>query len=93
MASLLDNPSLLAFLVLGGVILYMIVTLRIIRRKPALLWIPALVVAVLATLLYWDAFGSVGVRNWFTRFSLSVVTALDLFLFRAFSSLGLAPYY
>lgn len=89
----MKNPELFAFLMAGFVLVYMFVTLRLIRRKPALLWIPAVIIAVLSTLLYWDAFGSIGVRNWFTRFFLSVITALDLFLFKAFSSLGLAPYY
>ena len=93
MQELFQQSGLLAFLVLGGVILYMIITLRIVRRDARKLWIPALVVAVLSTLLYWNAFGSVGVTNWFTRLSLSIVTALDLFLFKAFSSLGLAPYF
>ena len=89
----MNNPEIFAFVMTGFVLLYMFITLRLIRRKPSLLWIPAVIIAVLATLLYWDAFGSVGVRNWFTRFLLSLITALDLFLFKAFSSLGLAPYY
>ena len=87
------NPTLLAFVVVGVVILYMALTLRLIRRRAQLLWIPALVVAVLATLLYWDAFGSIGVKNWFTHLALSITTALDLFLFKIFTSLGLAPYF
>lgn len=93
MQELFQQSGPLALLVVGGVILYMIISLRIVRRDARKLWIPALVVAVLATMLYWDAFGSIGVTNWFTRLSLSIVTALDLFLFKALSSLGLAPYF
>lgn len=93
MEALLQNSGWLAAVVVAVVLLYMHITLRIIRSNPKKLWIPALAVAVCATLLYWDAFGSIGVRNWYTRFMLSVTTALDLFLFKAFSSLGLAPYF
>jgi len=93
MQVLLHNPGALAFLVLGGVVLYLFLTLRLIRKNARLLWIPALVVAILATMLYWHAFGVTGVGSWFSRMVLAVSTALDLFLFKAFCSLGVAPYF
>ena len=88
MDGLLMNPGLLALLVACGVALYMFLTLRLIRRNARLLWIPALAVAVCATLLYWTAYGQSGAGNWFSRLALSVVAALDLFLFKAVSTLG-----
>ena len=93
MQTLLLHPTLLAFLVLAVVIGYMYLTLRLIRKNARLLWIPALIVAVLATILYWHAFGVAGARNWLPRLVMSVVTALDLFLFKAFCSLGVAPFF
>ena len=93
MRTLLLHPTLLAFLMLAVVLIYMYGTLRLIRKNARLLWIPALIVAVLATILYWYAYGVAGARNWLPRLAMSIVTALDLFLFKAFCSLGVAPYF
>ena len=93
MHTLLLKPGLLAFITVVVVVLYMIVTLRLIRRNARLLWIPALLVALSATLLYWQAFKVTGVSNWFSHLVISVTTALDLFLFKAFCSLGVSPYF
>ena len=93
MDTLLLHPAPLAFLTIALVVLYMVITLRLMRKNPRRLWIPALVVAVLATILYWYAFGVTGEINWFPRLAMAAVTALDLFLFRAFCSLGVAPFF
>lgn len=93
MHELLQNSGWLAAVVVAVVLVYMSITLRLVRKNAKLLWIPALLVAICGTLLYWNAFGSVGVSNWFSRFMLSITNALDLFLFKVFSSLGLAPYF
>lgn len=93
MRELLLNPGLLAILAIVAVALYMFITLRLVRRKASLLWIPALLVALLATILYWNAYGVTGMDNWFPRLVMSITTALDLFLFKAFCSLGIAPFF
>ncbi|MBR5100646.1 MAG: hypothetical protein IKX34_05030 [Bacteroidales bacterium] len=93
MHTLLLHPALLAILTLALVLVYMYVTLRLIRKNARRLWIPALLIAVLATVLYWYAYGVAGARNWLPRLVMSIVTGLDLFLFKAFCSLGVAPYF
>ena len=84
----MERPDLLAFLMAGFVFLYMIVTLRLLRRKPALLWIPAVAVALCGFVLFWNAYAVCGVPNWFPRTVLSVVGSLNLFLFNAISTYG-----
>ncbi len=88
------NPRLLAPLMVCAVVLYMFLTLRLIRRNPRLLWIPALVVAACATWLYYMGYGAAGAGSWFSRLVLAVVASLDLFLFKAVSTLsGLLGYF
>jgi len=88
MSFILEKPDLLAFLAVGVIAVYMIMTLRLIRRKPSLLWIPAVAVALSAVVLFWFAYGSSGAGNWLPRLVLSVVGALNLFLFNAISTFG-----
>lgn len=84
----MDNPALIACLMAGFVVLYLIVTLRLLRRKPALLWIPAALIAIGGFVLYWQAYLASGVPNWFSRTILSIVGSLNLFLFNAISTYG-----
>lgn len=67
-------------IVLIGV--YIVVTLRLLRRKASLLWVPALVILLCAVCFYWMAYGNAGVETAFSRFILSATAALQLFVFK-----------
>lgn len=69
------------FLIYAGVTLYLM------RKKRSLLWIPALVVAILSSLVYWDSYGAVepSVSNLY-RLVFSVKSAMNLFLFNMAST-------
>lgn len=88
MMHIVERPDVLALLMVGFILVYLIVTLRLLRRKPSLLWFPALFVAICGFALFWKAYGVSGVPNWLSRLVLSVVGALNLFLFNAISTFG-----
>ena len=77
------NTIALQLVVAAIAVLYFIVTLIVVRRKPGLLWICAALVALGGILLYWQAYA--GVKAFIPHLVMSVLTGLDLFLFRAYT--------
>ena len=84
MSAFFDHPGIgaVSLLVIAAVLLYGACTLALLKKKPGRLWIPALAVLVLATLLYWQAYGFAATRAWFPRLVMSVISAAELFLFK-----------
>ena len=70
------------------VLMYSIVTLRLLKRRPKLLWIPALVILVLSMWFYWYAYDYAAAKFWFPKLILALISSLDLFLFRMASGFG-----
>ena len=70
------------------VLMYGIVTLRLLKRRPKLLWIPALVILVLSMWFYWYAYDYAAAKFWFPKLILALISSLDLFLFRMASGFG-----
>lgn len=77
------NTIALQLVVAAIAVLYFIVTLIVVRRKPGLLWVCAALVALGGILLYWQAYA--GVKAFIPHLVMSVLTGLDLFLFRAYT--------
>lgn len=75
-------------IVLLFVLLYGIVSLRMLKRGPKLLWIPALVILVLSMWFYWYAYDYAAAKHWFPKLILALISSLDLFLFRMASGFG-----
>ena len=75
-------------IVLVFVLLYGIVSLRMLKRGPKLLWIPALVILVLSMWFYWYAYDYAAAKHWFPKLVLALISSLDLFLFRMASGFG-----
>ncbi|MBO6062654.1 MAG: hypothetical protein J6P62_01630, partial [Bacteroidales bacterium] len=75
-------------IVLLFVLLYGIVSLRMLKRGPKLLWIPALVILVLSMWFYWYAYDYAAAKHWFPKLVLALISSLDLFLFRMASGFG-----
>ena len=70
------------------VLMYGIVTLRLLKRRPKLLWIPALAILVLSMWFYWYAYDYAAAKFWFPKLILALISSLDLFLFRMASGFG-----
>ena len=70
------------------VLLYGIVTLRMLKRGPKLLWIPAMVILVLSMWFYWYAYDYAAAKHWFPKLILALISSLDLFLFKLASGFG-----
>ena len=68
--------------VLLFVLLYGIVSLRMLKRGPKLLWIPALVILVLSMWFYWYAYDYAAAKHWFPKLILALISSLDLRAFR-----------
>lgn len=77
------NSTALQLLVALAALIYFVVTLIIVRRKPGLLWLCAALVALGGITLYWQAYSSVSV--FIPHLVMSILTGLDLFLFRAYT--------
>ncbi|MBP5572209.1 MAG: hypothetical protein J6X39_06025 [Bacteroidales bacterium] len=77
------NTIALQLVVAAIAVLYFIVTLIVVRRKPGLLWVCAALVALGGILLYWQAYA--GVKALIPHLVMSILTGLDLFLFRAYT--------
>ncbi|MBO4469519.1 MAG: hypothetical protein J5740_03935 [Bacteroidales bacterium] len=77
------NTVALQLIVAAVAVLYFIVTLILVRRKPGLLWLCAALVALSGITLYWIAFS--GVAAFIPRLVMSILAGLDLFLFRAYT--------
>lgn len=75
-------------IVLLFVLLYGFVSLRMLKRGPKLLWIPALVILVLSMWFYWYAYDYAAAKHWFPKLVLALISSLDLFLFRMASGFG-----
>ncbi|MCR5277521.1 MAG: hypothetical protein K6D54_07645 [Bacteroidales bacterium] len=84
----LSGQFFLSLTALALVVVYIGLTLYLVRKKPSALWIPVVVVVLLATLVYWDAYKAGGAFDWFPRAILSVYSALNLFIFNEFSNSG-----
>ena len=82
------SSLLLTLLVLAVVVIYAMVTIRLINRKPGLLWIPATCLALGSVVFYWFAYGQSGVPSALPRLVLSIRDALNLFLFNMNSTFG-----
>lgn len=67
---------------------YCIITLTMLRRNPKLLWIPTLAIVVLATLFYYQVYDFAAARTWFPKLVMSLISAVDLFLFRMAVGVG-----
>ena len=80
------NTFALQLIVAAVAVVYFIITLIVVRRKPGLLWLCAALVALSGISLYWIAYS--GVEAFIPRLVMSILTGLDLFLFRA-STIGL----
>ena len=77
------NTVALQLIVAAVAVLYFVVTLIVVRRKPGLLWLCAALVALSGISLYWIAYS--GVTVFIPRLVMSILTGLDLFLFRAYT--------
>ena len=77
------NTLTLQLIVAAVAAVYFIVTLIVVRRKPGLLWLCAALVALGGISLYWIAYS--GVEAFIPRLVMSILTGLDLFLFRAYT--------
>ncbi|MBO4605516.1 MAG: hypothetical protein J5667_03130 [Bacteroidales bacterium] len=77
------NYTALQLLVALAALVYFVVTLIIVRRKPGLLWLCAALVALGGITLYWQAYSSV--QPFIPHIVMSILTGLDLFLFRAYT--------
>ena len=73
----------LQLIVAAVAVVYFIITLIVVRRKPGLLWLCAALVALSGISLYWIAYS--GVEAFIPRLVMSILTGLDLFLFRAYT--------
>ena len=67
---------------------YCIVTFAMLRKDPKRLWIPTLVLIALATLFYFPVYDYAVAKAWFPKLVMSLLSAVDLFLFRMASGLG-----
>lgn len=77
------------FLTLGVlvvIVLYIFGTLRLVRKRASILWVPALIILVCATVLYWQAYAKTGAENKLSRLILSLSDALNLFVFKLSTS-------
>ena len=77
------NTLALQLIVAAVAVVYFIITLIVVRRKPGLLWLCAALVALSGITLYWIAYS--GVEAFIPRLVMSILTGLDLFLFRAYT--------
>jgi hypothetical protein len=81
-------------LVIAAVLLYGTLTLVMLRRRPDRLWIPALFILVLATLLYWQVYDYASAKAWFPKLILSICSAADLFFFKVIYTFGnMTPFF
>ena len=81
-------------LVIIAVLFYCTLTLSLLKRRPDKLWIPALVIFLLATLLYWQVYDYASAKAWFPKLVLAMFTAADLFLFKVIYTFGnMTPYF
>lgn len=83
-----DSAALLTLGVLAVITLYVLGTLRLVRRRASFLWVPALIVLAGATVLYWQAYAKSGAENLLSRLILSLSDALNLFVFKVSTSPG-----
>ena len=77
------NTLALQLIVAAVAVVYFIITLIVVRRKPGLLWLCAALVALSGITLYWFAYS--GVKVFIPHLVMSILTGLDLFLFRAYT--------
>lgn len=82
------NPCILTGAVVIGVILYGLISFRCLTRNPGRLWLCALVILVLASILFWDQYENSGAQNGFAKLVLSVTSAINLFFFKVAGSVG-----
>lgn len=82
------SPSAFVGIVHVFVLAYFLITVRIIRSKPKLLWIPASLLLLLSTAFYSRAYWLGGVKESFSNLYMSLAAALDLFLFKMNSTYG-----
>ena len=81
---MVDMNSLALQLIVAAVaVVYFIITLIVVRRRPGLLWLCAALVALSGITLYWFAYS--GVKVFIPHLVMSILTGLDLFLFRAYT--------
>ena len=64
-----------------AVIIYCIVTLMLVRKRPGHLWTCAAAVFAGGFVIFWKAYAYTGA--WMPRLVMSILAALDLFVFRA----------
>ena len=75
-------------IVLAFVSAYCIITFLMLRKNPKLLWLPALIIVILATLFYAQVYDYAAATSWFPKLVLAFMSAVDLFLFKMASSIG-----
>ena len=96
MLSFLEQLSAgaVSWLVIAAVLLYGALTLVMLRRRPDRLWIPALVILTLASMLYWQAYDFASAKAWFPKLVISILSAADLFLFKMIYTFGnMTPFF
>ena len=76
------------WIVIAFVLVYCTVTFAMLRKNPKLLWIPTLVILVLATLFYVQVYDYASAKAWFPKLVMALISAVDLFLFRMASAVG-----
>lgn len=76
------------WIVIAFVAVYCTVTFVLLRKNPKFLWIPTLVILLLATLFYVQVYDYAAAKSWFPKLVMALISAVDLFLFRMASAVG-----
>ena len=76
------------WIVIAFVAAYCAATFVMLRKNPKFLWIPTLVILILATLFYYQVYDYAVAKSWFPKLVMALMSAIDLFLFRMASGLG-----